>query len=301
MLKIKGLSHYTLTKVSDELAGMTAETFAESLLTAAFSPCLLHQRARMGFAPLVPDTEVYTLPVAGGFMFCVEREEKILPADVVKREVTRRKKAMSIPPTRNESKVIKDDVESLLLGRAFSRYSRVYGWLSPKSASLVIFTGAMTKAEKIASCLRRALGSLPTIPAYTNNSLPLCSILSSWVLGETGTVPDAFCRPEGSKIVLEDLEGRGAARFEKTDLSGEMLAELMNGRVVRSVGMSLDNFADFTLHTTGGITGLRFDVPPASYEHSEDPVTRFDADAHLLIDCVVKLLDQLNFEAKQNH
>lgn len=301
MLKITGLSHYVLTKVSDELAGLTVDKFTERLLTAAYSPCLLHHRTRTGFAPLIPDTEIYTLPVAGGFVFCVEREEKILPAAVIKKEVERRKKAMPIPPTRNETKVIKDDVESLLLARAFSRYSRVYGWLSPQSATLVIFTGVMSKAEKIASCLRRAMGNLPAIPAYTNSNMPLFSILGEWVLGHSKIVPETFSRQEESKIVLEDLEGRGGARFEKTDLSGEMLAELMNGRIVKSVGMSLDNFADFTLHTSGSITGLRFDVPPASYEHSEDPVTRFDADAHLLIDCVVKLLDQLNFEAKQNH
>lgn len=295
MLKIRGLNAYRLTKELD----ITLESLTESLKANLFTPCLSHQRVSMGFIPVCEGSDQVAYPVAGGFVFRVQREEKILPDSVIKEEVKKRKKEIEAKtgkrPAGEEGKKLRDDTESMLLGEAFSRNAAYYAWINTDTNRLLVFTSSTAMAERITGTLRRAIGSLPAVPHTTNLTRPLCSLLASWLRGSSEVIP-LFKRNGG--VTLEDELAPSGGININSDISDDTLFELMECRSVRSVAMQLPNICTFVLHGDGTVSRLKFDGLCAAPADDESPITKFDADAHIFMDAVLKLMNELDFHAK---
>lgn len=300
MLKFKGFVAYKI-KLTETLVNLTPPALEAALRENAFTPCRPENRARMGFEPVVKGGELLAFPVCGGYMIRVRRQEKILPASVIRDEVDERKdkfeETTGKQPTRGEARLIKDEVTTDLLLRALSRNTRVYAWLDLAVGRVIVFVGSVTKAETILALLRKALGTLPTTPY--NAATPLDLEMTDWL--RTKGCPDGISAT--GEIALTDIHSAaGSIRCSKTEVDADVLSELMQSRIVRSMGLeSATHKAAFTLSSDGRVSGLTFDDAddlPADKDGREDANSRFDADAHLFLSSLLPLVDALDFDVK---
>lgn len=202
-----------------------------AIAEAAKKPLMGLDMVNSGFVPpptLGPNAKlVEYLPAAHAVAVCVQRERRLLPASVVRREVAARvaaaEEAEGLPLCRGDIAAIREAVIIELLPRTFTELRN----------TLVVFTGiggqklvlvdaaSANEAEEALGCIRRALGSLPVRPL-------LCKARADAMMthmvahGGTNLIPmfDVDCRYAGDD---------GSASFRNVDPGGESVSKVLEG------------------------------------------------------------------------
>jgi recombination associated protein RdgC len=98
-------------------------------------------------------------------LICARKEEKILPAPVIKEMIEEKinllEQEQGRGATKKEKEQFKEDIIFELLPRAFSRISDTHAYISPKDNIIVINSSSRGKAEDLLALLRKVLGTLP--------------------------------------------------------------------------------------------------------------------------------------------
>lgn len=108
----------------------------------------------------------------GAVIICVEKREKVLPSSAINDKLFDRAKEMAEREDRELNRqdyaILKDEVTAALLKTAPVRRSRIYVMFDQRD--LIVFTSSQKAAEETTALIRTAFSSLPTVPAYTNES-----------------------------------------------------------------------------------------------------------------------------------
>ena len=127
--------------------GIDAEELERRLQTRTFSNCTPAQASSLGWVPALDDAASVLVHAAGPYwMVRLKREEKLLPATVVREQANERcaqiAKAQGRKVSRRERLAVTDEVTQDLLPRAFSRSSSIRaiiadqaGWIWIDSSS----------------------------------------------------------------------------------------------------------------------------------------------------------------------
>ena len=129
-----------------------------SLGRARFTPCGPTQAQSSGWIePRGVDNGPLIESVGGQWMVKLCIEKKVLPGNVVKREVEERLKKIEqqtgARPGKKRAKDIKEEVVLDLLPKAFTKIETIPVWLDPVQKLAIVDAGSVAKADGVISAL----------------------------------------------------------------------------------------------------------------------------------------------------
>ena len=268
----------------------------EALSADRFRPCGGLDTVSFGWAPPAGRTSTQLVHSANGrLMICQRREERLLPAAVVREQVEERVDEITErearPVGRRERRELRDAVFVELLPRAFTRSRFVYAYIDPPSGWLVIDSHSARQAEDLLSALRGTLGSLRVRPIAVARDPT--SELTRWL---TGSPPRGFRL--GDECELREPVDQGAVvRGRRMDLAaGDVRQHLDNGMVVGRVAIEWQDRVACVIGDDLGIRRLRFldgVLDEAGDVAGDDELARFDADFALMVLELARFLPDL--------
>jgi recombination associated protein RdgC len=261
------------------------ESLHRTLGGRVFKPCAGLDTHSLGWVPPAGREATELVHVADGrIMLCLRREDRILPATVVREHVEERAEtiaaAESRPIGRKEKQRIKDEVLTDLLPRAFTRSTHQFAYIDADAGWVIVDSSTAKKAEELLSTLRETLGSLRVKPLTVNNAPSL--VMTRW-LAKGLTAGFAF----GDECELkEPVDNGGIMRGKRIDLSGaEVKSHLDAGMQVAKLAVDWQERIGCILGDDLGIRRLRFldlVMQEAAETEADDALARFDADFALM-------------------
>ncbi|MCH4810505.1 recombination-associated protein RdgC [Vreelandella neptunia] len=219
---------------------------------------------RMGGGQLVHEIQSHRLLSA-------LRQERLLPASVVKEEVDELvadiEASESRKVTRKEKTAFKEQVTENLLPRAFVRSQKIDLWWDTKGQMIGINASSRTRAEDILDLLRETLGSLKVTP-LSSQTLPIRA-MTTW-LGDVASRPADL--QLGDQVELKAKGDDGVLRARQVDLDSDEIQQLLeSGRQASKLAISLEGRLSFVLHDDLALKSLRFgDALIEEADHADD-------------------------------
>ena len=263
----------------------TPESLHHALAERTFRPCTGLDTFSMGWvAPAGRDATELVHAGNGRLMICLRREERILPASVVREHVNEKAEAIMQSESRSvgrkEKQRLRDEVLVDLLPRAFTRSHHLYAYIDPVAGWVVVDSATAKKAEDLLSALRETLGSLRVRPLAVASSPAM--VMTRWV-ERTPTAGFAL----GDECELkEPVDNGGVMRGRRIDLaSAEVRSHLDAGMQVAKLAVDWEERIGCILCDDLGIRRLRFldlVMQEAADIETDDALVRFDADFALM-------------------
>lgn len=274
----KNLRIYRLTRSVE----MSAEAISACLAQQAFQPCARLASASQGWvSPLGRAGDQLVHVVNGCIMICARRDEKILPAGVIRDMVADKvadiEESQLRKVNRRERMALRDELLQTLTPHALCRSALTYAYLVPQDNLLMIDSASAARAEELISLLRQSLNSLAAAPLALKVSLP--SVLTRWL--SQAQIPAGFML--GKQCVLRDPADQNAVvRCRNIDLTGdEVQAHLAAGRQLTQLELEWDDMFSFLLDEDFTLRRIRF-TDMAQEQSSDvadgDGKLRFDND-----------------------
>lgn len=284
---------------------VSPEVFEEQLSADVFRGCNSMDMLTHGWAPPLGRHSQQLVHAASGYlMICMRKEEKIIPASVVRQLLE--DKVAEIEATeareiyRREKMRLKEEIIVDLLPRALTRISNQFAYIDVRNQLLIVDSASPAKAEALIGQLRNTLGRFPATPVKTNSSLS--GLMTHW-LGEA-RAPQGFELGHECELKHPNPDG-GIVSCKKQDLeSGEIQTHIKQGKQVVKLALQWQERLSCVLHEDLSIKRLRFEdiIREAESEtEADDPVSRFDLDFSLmaleLATFIPALLEALGGEA----
>jgi len=260
---------------------MTGKQLHEALETRKSRGCGQMELASEGWAmPLGLEGQMLVHETDGRLMICLRREDKVLPASLVRELLDA--KAFEIeqqagrPVGRKERAELKDQLMQELLPRALVKASHTYAFIDPKAGWLVVNAGSSRKSEELIMLLRKTLGTLNVVLPQAKSSPE--SAMTGWLMDDSG-LPAGF--------VLEDEcelrsvgEVTSTVRCRYVDIaSSEVRAHVLAGKRVHKMGMGWQEKVSFVLNDDLSIRRIKYDSELVEQaDGGGDASAQFDAD-----------------------
>ena len=288
----------------------TNEELIDALTEHTFSPLGSTEMSRMGWSNSLGKGSAITTESNGNILFCARKEEKILPAQVVKEMVDSSvewlEEDQARSATKKEREQIKEDMIFELLPRAFSRTVDTHAYINAKENIIVVNTSSRGKAEDVLALLRKTLGTLP-VTSISPEVAP-SKAMTDWINPSSSKcqnfLDDKFSL--GMEAHFSSLgDGSASATVKNQDLScAEVKAHLDAEQYVTKLALEFDDAMSFMLHDDLSIKRIKFaDVIAEQNDDidSDDAQGRLEADFTLMAGelnrMISNLHDEFNVEA----
>ncbi len=269
----------------DEPFQTTAEALHDALIENTFHHCAGLDTHRIGWTtPLGKYGEKLVHACNGNLMLCMRREDRLLPASVIREAVQEKVDDIEAQQARHvgrkEKNEIKEEVIVDLLPRAFTRSTLTYAYIDPQNNWVIVDTASANKAEEMLGLVRESLGSFKIKPLAVHNAPS--AMMTDWV---KNTAPTDLVISEECEL-KEPVEKGGIIRIRGMDLgSREVLQHLDSGKVVSRLAVEWQERIACILVDDLSIKRLKFMdqvMEEASATEADDEVMRFDADFALM-------------------
>ncbi|QLB13433.1 recombination associated protein RdgC [Bisgaardia hudsonensis] len=291
MFWFKNAMIYRLTKELD----WSNDKLQEQLLSCEFVPCQQSEMSKFGWINPLRESELLHFSVAKQILLVAQKEDKILPAQVIKRELEQRINELEEKENRKlkkiEKQALKDDVISVLLPRAFSKSQQTAMWIDTEQQLIYIDAASAKRAEDCLALLRKSLGSLPVVPLMFANE-PI-TVMSDWIANDNA--PQWLII--GEEAELKGSNDAAVIRCKKQDLEAEEVLSLLNaGKYVSQLALEWEENLTFLLNEDCTLKRLKFADEIREKNDDilkEDYAQRFDADFILMTATLSKLTENL--------
>ncbi|MDE9479604.1 recombination-associated protein RdgC [Xenorhabdus bovienii] len=293
MMQFKNAMVYRMTRDIQ----ISAETLETQLSALAFTPCGSQDMMRVGWvSPMGSHGETLTHAAGNQILICMQREEKILPSSVIKKELWIKIEKLEGEQHRKLKKTekdsLKDEVIHTLLPRAFSKESQTYLWIDNDNQRIVVDANSAKRAEDALALLRKTLGSLPVTPMMLANPIELT--LTDWV--SKNELPKEFMLQDEAELKAI-LEEGGVIRCKHQDLiTDEIATHIESGKYVTKLALEWEERIQFTLSDDFTIKKIKFSEALRDQNDDidrEDVAQRFDADFVLFSGELSRMFDSL--------
>ncbi|MBG3128559.1 recombination-associated protein RdgC [Proteus mirabilis] len=293
MLWFKNILVYRLNK---EIA-LSMDELEQQLASLAFTPCSSQDMTKTGWVSPMGDRGEALIHVAGKqVMMCARKEDKILPATVIKNALQDKVEKLEGEQGRKlkktEKATLKDEVVHTLLPRAFSKFSQTFIWLDLEKQLVIVDSGSAKRAEDNLALLRKTLGSLPVVPLNFNESVELK--MTEWV--RSGELPAGFTLMDEAELKAVLDEG-GVIRCKKQELvSDEIATHIEAGKFVTKLSVDWEDRLQFMLCDDGSIKRIKFSETLREQNDDIDKADfaqRFDADFILMTGELSALIERV--------
>ena len=239
----KQLTIYPLNK--DKLPDL--EMLANKLQEAAFKPCMGLDWDSIGFSSPVSFSPEMVFPAQNTWRIALKKEEKVLPAavvrDILDEKINEIREIEGRNVGRKEKIELKENITDDLLPRAFTKSSKTEGIIDSQYGFLLINQANSNRAEMLLTKLRDALGGLEAKLPRTEQSPG--SLMTEWLL--QGSAAGHFELDSDC-----ELKGLGDAapvvRISHQDLTAEEVINLVkNGKIVTQLGLCWQDRVRFVL------------------------------------------------------
>jgi recombination associated protein RdgC len=265
--------------------GIDASELSQRLSRRPFQPCRPSQPVSSGWVAALSDDATDFVHKSGDYwLIRLQREERLLPASVIRSEVNSRIQEIQIGQgrrvQRKERLDIVDEVTQDLMPRAFTKSQYLEALISDREGWLWVNTASAARAEELLSLLREGLGNLHVVLPETQKS-PIV-IMSQWLLN--GELPENLSL--GGDVDLEDPQEEGAViRVRGMYLeSDEIRRHIESGKQAVRLALSWQDQVDFVVDKDLSLRRIRFsdELKDINEELHEDALARRDADCLLM-------------------
>lgn len=279
-----------------ERLGLTTEELEQRLSGRPFNPCRPSQPMSTGWVPALADSAELLVHAAGPYWLVrLKREERLLPASVIRDEVNNRVGQIQIAEGRKvyrkEKLTITDEVTQDLLPRAFTRARDIDALIDERNGWLWVNNASAPRAEDLLSALREGIGSLPAELPITRKSPAV--VMSEWLLHDA--VPAGFELGTEADLV-EPGEDGGVVRARSMMLDcDEIRSHIESGKQVQRLALDWQGRVSFVLGSDLVVRRLKFsDELVASHDDlKDDMLARRDADFLLMSEAIAELTTEL--------
>ncbi|OOF61096.1 recombination-associated protein RdgC [Rodentibacter pneumotropicus] len=266
------------------------------LSDCAYVPCGAQDMSKFGWVSPLRGSDVLHFSVGNQILLVAQKEEKILPANVVKRELDERIESLEQKENRKlkkvEKQILKDDVVMNLLPRAFSKNQHTALWIDTEQNLIYVDSASHKRAEDVLALLRKSLGSLPVVPlAFANEP---STVLTNWITQDS--LPDWLIALEEAELF--GYQENSVIRCKKQPLENEEILALLQDdkKVVSKLALEWEDTLTFVFNEDCTLKRLKFaDVVREKNDDilKEDFAQRFDADFVLMTGILSKLTENL--------
>lgn len=279
----------------DKAKELDFEQLEKALQEYQFKEAGSQQVSSFGWTKVLGESaELFSHVANGCVMICAQRQEKILPADVIRRAHKARIDEVISREARKvgkkEREHLKDQVIQELLPKAFSRYSKSFAYIDTKRGLFVVDASAFKKAEDLGALLRKSLGSLPIVPTHTKN-MPT-DVMTNW-LRSLDKLPAGIVL--GDAVELRDpVYDGGIVRLTRQEITEDEVTTHLNvGKVATRIAINWEDQVSMVLHEDVRLTGIKFDdrlVERAMDQgDGESAAAQFDADFVIMAETMAQL------------
>ncbi|MEH6641431.1 recombination-associated protein RdgC [Vreelandella glaciei] len=266
---------------------VTAEQLAEQMACYAAKPLGNADARRLGWTAPAGRLGGGQLihEIQGHRLISALRQERLLPASVVKEEVDEQVAEIEASEgrkvTRKEKTALKEQVTENLLPRAFVRSQKIDLWWDTERQLIGVNTSSRARAEDVLDLLRESLGSLKVTPLSTQ-TLPIRA-MTTW-LDDTASRPADL--QIGDNVELKAKGDDGVVRARQVDLDSDEMQQLLeSGRQASKLALSIEGQLSFILHDDLVLKSIRFG--DALIEEADLTDDRDDALARLETDFIL--------------
>ncbi len=276
---------------------LSSNTLIDKLESLAFRSCLPSMEKSMGWispldsddvnAPLIRSINGYT-------MLCLQIEEKILPASVIRHELAKKIKQIESEEDRkvrqSEKLSLKDEIKLTLLPRAFSKFTKLYAYIDVKNRRVILGTANAKKAEQFIMMFKKSVSE--DISSVDINKLS--PIITHWIKDQD--YPSSFSIEKS--CVLQDPNQQGRIiRCQQQDLFTIGVRSLIkDGCEVKQLAINWQDRVNFILSDDLSLKSLKFQDEITAQVKEMEPETQdqqFDADFLIMTDTLSQVLDDL--------
>ncbi len=273
------------------------DSLEEELTTMGFTPCLPSFSHGFGWvSPIELDNAPLIHAANQRYMLlCMQLEEKVLPATVVRQELDKKVKQIESSQGRKvhakEKLSIKDELTHTLLSRAFSKLSRIYAYIDTKQNRLIVNTTTETKLEKLLTLLKKSFPATTFDPIETEKISP---IITKWLLENRS--PNTLSI-EKSCLLSDPNQQNRTIRCQQQDLSVNAIQSLIkDGCQVNQLALNWQDKVSFTLNNDFSLRSIRYDdeVVGLAKENYVDSIQQeFGANFVIMTETLAPLLGEL--------
>ena len=265
--------------------GIDASELSQRLSRRPFQPCRPSQPVSSGWvAALSDDASDFVHKSADYWLIRLQREERLLPASVIRSEVNSRIQEIQAVQgrrvQRKERLDIVDEVTQDLMPRAFTKAQHLEALINDREGWVWVNTASAARAEELLSLLREGLGNLPVVIPDTQKSPVI--VMSQWLL--KGGLPEGLSL--GGDVDLEDPQKEGGVvRVRGMYLeSDEIRRHIESGKQAVRLALSWQDQVDFVVDRDLSLRRIRFsdELKSINEELQEDVLARRDADCLLV-------------------
>lgn len=289
--------HLHLYRLHD-MAEMSLKFLEAAMGEQAFRPLGGSEARRMGWsAPAGRASEQLVHEINGHRLLSALRQERILPASVVREElearVADRESHEGHTLRRQEKQAIKEQIYEEFLPRAFVRTQRIDLWWDTERQLIAVNAASRARAEDVLDVMRQTLGSLKVTPLATK--VTPVRAMTEWL-----RQPEE--RPAwlqiGDQVQLRAAGDESTIAGRQVDLDAEDIqAALDAGRQATRMAITIDERVSCVLHDDLAIKSLRFADAlldeAADIEDDNDPVLRLETDFALMTGALGASIEQL--------
>lgn len=273
------------------------ENLKKNLESLAFRPCLPSMENSMGWISPI-DSDETNAPLCRSInnyiMLCLQIEEKILPAAVIRQELNKKIKKIALEEdrrVRNSEKLsLKDEVKITLLPRAFTQYTKIYAYIDTKHSRIILGTISKKRTEQFINLFKKSI----TEQISPIEIAKLSPIITHWI--KNHDYPSIFSI-EKSCVLQDPNQHSRVIRCQHQDLfSNSILSLIKDGCEIKQLALNWQDRVNFIFSDDFTLKSLKFQDDIKEQANEMEPETKeqqFDADFLIMTETVSHLLNDL--------